>query len=309
MDVIVYLAGAESGRFGQITGFLSTYYPECNGNESNISACSQTVRDGACNLPVLYVRCYHDAMCGIANPTSGSPTMTEQSTATSPESPFHSTTTTVDPTGATKPTSEPVVTDLSGQGSSEQRQSDQTLIITIAVSVGATFVLTLLISTVMFIVISLYCKYCGILDKCTESQEHVHKAEPNIKEQGLWLIDNPSTEQHQAIPIYDTIMDYEELNTTVSEVSGSRECRDEGEADTVENIVTVHVAHLQSSNNPQTIKNITTLTNEAYYGVSNTNEGEDSSSNPKMLKNTTTLDNEAYGAFASYNANGEELKD
>ena len=216
-------------------------------------------------MQLLYVRCYHDAMCGIANPTSGTPTMTKQSTATLPESPFHSTATTVDSTGATKPTSEPDL-NTRGQGSSEQRQSDQTLVITIAVSVGATFVLTLLISTVMFIVISLYCKYCGILDKCTESQEHVHKAEPNVKEQGLFskLIDNPSTE-HQAIPIYDTIVDYEELNTTVSEVSGSRECRDEGVADTVENIA--HVAHLQSSNNPQTIKNIPTLTNEA-YGVS-----------------------------------------
>ena len=110
----------------------------------------------------------------------------------------HSTATTVDPTGATKPTSEP---DLStrGQGSSEQRQSDQTFIIAIVSSVGATFVLTLLISTVMFIVMSLYCKRC-ILDKCTDSQEHVNKAEPKIKEPGLYsvLIDNPSTE-HQVI--------------------------------------------------------------------------------------------------------------
>ena len=49
-------------------------------------------------------------------------------------------------------------------------------------------------------------------------------------------------------------MDYEDPNTTASEVSGSCECRDEGVAENI-----AHVAHLQSSNNPQTIKKTSLL--------------------------------------------------
>ena len=234
MDVIVYLAGAESGRVYQITGFPSTYYPECNGHESNISECSRVDHVGDCDWQV-YVRCYSDPdpqVCGIATPSTGSPlTMTEQSTATSSESQFHTTTTaTVDSTGATKPTSEPVVTN-SGQGSNEQRQSDQTLIITIAVSVGAVFVASLLVSALLCLVLIVMCYKRSPRDKNFNDQvspdspikvRKSHEADSKNIEPVMYSELNNTVVQHQ-VPIYDTVKN--KVNVTksqnLSEVSAS----------------------------------------------------------------------------------------
>ena len=211
------IAGASASMLiGQVPGgFLSSKYPLCSGQESTLSVCPMGTRsEGECTHNKALVRCYMKSVdtstCGISTESSstitGSATIGEPSSTTTPETVDH-TASTVQSTGTVTPSSSEHITSTRQTETNQQNQRDPdlTVIIIIAACIAAFLVVIVTIS-----ILTVLCVCSCYRAKHNRSIEpKVIKAETDIKESSLYAESiEKDVEPLQEDPhLYETIPD------------------------------------------------------------------------------------------------------
>ena len=158
------IAGATAGMLmGQVVGgFISSKYPLCSGQESTLSVCSMETRSegqGECAHNKALVRCYMISVdtntCGISTESSstvtGSATIGEPSSTTTPETVDH-TASTVHSTGTVTPSSSEHITSTRQTETNQQNQKNpnNNIIIIGACAGGVLIVIIVAVICVLF---------------------------------------------------------------------------------------------------------------------------------------------------------------